>query len=115
MSLAVDGHSVRLYGVSPPTRSDRCAIGTGAPQSCADVTEAMLAAKLAHAATVTCQLPKGASAAEPARICRDASGVDIAGYLVSEGLAVADPHAKGGYAGAESAARSGGKGLWRFR
>ena len=115
VSLAVDGHSVRLYGVLPPARTDRCAIGTGAPQTCEDVTQAMLAARLARAASVTCQLPTGAPPAEPARVCRDAGGVDIAGYLISEGLAVADPHAKGGYASAESAARSGGKGLWRFR
>lgn len=115
VSLAVNGHSVKLYGVLPPQRTDRCAIGTGTPQNCEDVTQAMLAAKLAHASSVTCQLPPGASPAEPARICRDAAGVDIAGYLVSEGLAVAEPRAKGGYASAESAARSGGKGLWRFR
>jgi endonuclease YncB( thermonuclease family) len=115
LSLAVDGQSVRLYGVLPPARTDRCAIGTGAPQSCEDVTQAMLAAKLARAASVTCQLPTGATLAEPTRVCRDAGGVDIASYLVSEGLAVADPHAKGGYVSAESAARSSGKGLWRFR
>jgi len=90
-------------------------MGKSAPQTCEDVTQAMLAARLARAASVTCQVPAGASAAEPTRICRDAGGVDIADYLVSEGLAVADPHAKGGYASAESAARSGGKGLWRFR
>ncbi|HKX11066.1 MAG TPA: hypothetical protein VJN67_22905 [Stellaceae bacterium] len=115
VSLAVDGHSVRLYGVLPPARTDRCAIGTGASQTCEDVTQAMLAAKLARAASVTCQVPTGATPAEPTRVCRDAGGVDIAGYLVSEGLAVADPNAKGGYVSAESAARSSGKGLWRFR
>lgn len=115
VSLAVNGHNVKLYGVLPPARTDRCAIGTGTPQTCEDVTQAMLAAKLAHAASVTCQLPPSSSPAEPARICRDAAGADIADYLISEGLAVADPHAKGGYASAESAARSSGKGLWRFR
>jgi len=115
VSLAVNGQSVRLYGVLPPASTDRCALGTGAPQTCAEVTQAMLAARLARSASVTCQLPPRASATDPARICLDATGVDVAGYLVGEGLAVADPHAGNGYAGAESAARSSGKGLWRFR
>lgn len=115
VSLAISGHSVRLYGVLPPASNDRCALGAGQPLSCAEVTQAMLAARLAHSASVTCQLPPGTGAADPARICLDATGVDIAGYLVSEGLAVADRHANGGYAGAESIARSYGKGLWRFR
>jgi len=114
VSLAIDGHTVRLYGVLPPASTDRCALGTAAPQTCAEVTQAMLAARLARSASVTCQLPPGVGAADPARICLDATGVDIAGYLVGEGLAVADRHA-GGYAGAESIARSYGKGLWRFR
>jgi endonuclease YncB( thermonuclease family) len=115
VSLAISGHSVRLYGVLPPASTDRCALGTGAPQTCGDVTEAMLAARLARSPTVTCRLPPGSSAADPARICVDATGADIAGYLVGEGLAVADRHAGGGYAGAETVARSSGKGLWRFR
>src|SRR5438477_5066336 len=115
VSLAVNGHSVRLYGVLPPASTDRCALGTGAPQTCAEVTQAMLAARLARSASVTCQLPPGTTPAEPARICLDATGVDVGGYLVGEGLAVADPHAGKGYAGAESAARTSGKGLWRFR
>ena len=90
-------------------------MGSSDPLPCAEVTEAMLAARLARSASVTCQLPPGIGAADPARICLDASGVDIAGYLVGEGLVVADRHAGASYAGAESAARSSGKGLWHYR
>ena len=115
LSLAIDGHVVRLYGVLPPASADRCALGTGAPQTCAEVTQTMLAARLARSASVTCQLPPGVGAGDPARVCLDATGVDIAGYLVDEGLAVADRHAGGGYTGAEGIAQSSGKGLWRFR
>ena len=115
VSLAIDGHVVRLYGVLPPASTDRCALGAGAPQSCAEVTQTILAARLARSASVACQLPPGIAADDPARVCLDATGVDIAGYLVGEGLATADRHAGGGYAGAEGTAQSGGKGLWRFR
>jgi endonuclease YncB( thermonuclease family) len=113
--LAVQGHSVRLYGVLPPASTDRCAIGTGVPQNCADVTQAILAARLARSASVACQLPAGVGPTDPARTCLDATGVDVAGYLVGEGLALADQHAGGTYASAEGAARSAGKGLWRYR
>jgi endonuclease YncB( thermonuclease family) len=115
VSLAVDGHTVRLYGVLPPASTDRCAIGQGQPLACDEVTQAMLAARLARSTSVTCALPPGARPTDPTRICVDASGADIASYLVSEGLAVVDRHTSGGYAGAESTARSSGKGLWRFR
>jgi endonuclease YncB( thermonuclease family) len=115
LSLAIDGHVVRLYGVMPPASTDRCALGTGAPQSCAEVTQTILAARLARSASITCQLPPGVDAGDPARVCHDATGVDIADYLVGEGLAVADRHASAGYAGAEGTAQSNRKGLWRFR
>jgi endonuclease YncB( thermonuclease family) len=115
VSLAVNGQTVRLFGVLPPASTDRCALGSSDPLPCAEVTEAMLAARLARSASITCQLPPGVGAADPARICLDAEGADIAGYLVGEGLAVADRHAGASYAGAESAARASGKGLWHYR
>ena len=115
VSLAIDGHVVRLYGVLPPASTDKCALGTAAPQSCSEVTQTILAARLARSDSVTCRLPPGVGAADPARICLDATGVDIASYLVGEGLAMADRHALGGYADAEGTAQSNGKGLWRFR
>jgi endonuclease YncB( thermonuclease family) len=115
VSLAIDGHVVRLYGVLPPASTDRCALGSGAPQSCAEVTQTILAARLARSTSVTCQLPAGVGAGDPARVCLDATGVDIASYLVGEGLAVADRHASAGYAGAEGSAQSSSKGLWHFR
>jgi len=48
-------------------------------------------------------------------ICLDADGVDLGGWLVSEGLALADTGQSYDYAGAESIARSQKRGLWGFR
>jgi len=114
VSLAIENHALRLYGVLPPASTDRCSQGTAEPQPCADVTQAVLAARLARSATVTCRVPAGANAGDPARICLDATGVDLAGFLIAQGLAVADRRAAD-YAGAESIARSGRKGLWLYR
>jgi endonuclease YncB( thermonuclease family) len=114
ISLAVDGHTLRLYGVLPPASTDRCGLGTAEPQPCAEVTQAVLAARLARSASVTCRMPSGGTAADSARICLDATGVDLAGFLIAEGLAVADRRAAD-YAGAEGIARSAHRGLWLYR
>jgi endonuclease YncB( thermonuclease family) len=114
VSLAIEGHTLRLHGVLPPASTDRCSLGTAEPQPCAEVTQAMLAARLARSATVTCRMPAGASASDTARICLDATGVDLAGFLIAEGLAVADRRVAD-YAGAEGIARSAHRGLWLYR
>jgi len=113
--LALQGHSVRLFGIAAPASGDRCRPGTGEPRPCTEVTQRMLADRLAHSANVTCALPPGASAGTPARICLDDKGVDIAGFLVGEGLALDDPRQTQDYRSAEGVARSLKKGLWAYR
>jgi endonuclease YncB( thermonuclease family) len=115
VSLAVHGQSVRLYGVLPPGDADRCVSLRGSATSCADVTREVLSERLAKSASVTCRLPPHVRSDEPARICLDGSGVDIAGYLVAEGLALADPRQARDYVGAEGIAKSYRKGLWAYR
>jgi endonuclease YncB( thermonuclease family) len=115
LTLALQGHSVRLFGVSAPDSRDRCLLGKGDPRPCLEVTQQALAAHLARSASVTCALPPGAGAALPTRICLDDKGVDIAGYLVGEGLALDDPKQTSDYLGAEGVARSLKKGLWAYR
>lgn len=115
LTLALQGHSVRLFGVSAPEGGDRCLLGKGDPRPCSEVTQQVLAARLARSASVTCAPPSGAAAALPTRICLDDKGVDIAGFLVGEGLALDDPKQTSDYRGAEGVARSLKKGLWAYR
>jgi endonuclease YncB( thermonuclease family) len=115
VSLAVRGQSVRLYGVQPPGDADRCVSPRGYTMSCADVTREILAERLARSAAVTCRLPPYRRIDEPPRICLDGGGVDIAGYLVAEGLALADPRESRDYLGAQGIAKSYRKGLWAYR
>ena len=115
VSLGLDGHAVRLFGVLPPAASDRCTQGRGGLVPCAEVTEEVLAARVARSPSVTCRVPPGLSESSPARVCLDATGGDIAGYLVAEGLALADRKTSSDYVGAEGIAQSYGKGLWHYR
>ena len=113
--LALQGHSVRLFGIAAPASGDRCQAEKGDPRPCTEIAQQILADRLAHSARVTCTLPPGASAGTPARICLDDKGVDVAGFLVGEGLALADPRQTQDYRSAEGVARSLKKGLWAYR
>jgi len=117
-ALLVAGRPLVLFGVRPPGGADRClspgSLNLGAPPTCVDKAHAALAARLARNPTVSCRLPAPATAAGAA-ICLDAEGVDLGGLLVAEGLALADPSQSYDYVGAETVARSQGRGLWHFR
>jgi endonuclease YncB( thermonuclease family) len=123
-ALRIGNRPLRLFGISPPASGDRCAaggtaaIGNGAQARrtlpCAEQAQGILAARLAQKANVSCRFP-GAAREDGAAICLDGDGVDLAGMLVAEGLALADPAQSYDYVGAESVARSQKRGLWLFR
>ncbi|HYM03824.1 MAG TPA: hypothetical protein VET85_12815 [Stellaceae bacterium] len=116
VSLDVLGRPVRLFGVKPPQPGDHCAMaGQNATRSCIDAARDALAARLRNNATVYCRVPEGQRASNPAAICMDSAGVDLAGFLVGEGLALADPAQSYDYTGAEGVARTYRRGLWRYR
>ncbi len=115
VSIALDGHQVRLFGVQPPSTADRCTLGRGGVVPCSEVTQEVLASRVARSPSVTCRVPSGLSESIPARVCLDAGGADIAGYLVAEGLALADRNSSADYVGAEGIAQSYSKGLWHYR
>jgi len=123
-ALRIGNRPLRLFGISPPASGDRCAaggtaaIGNGAQARrtlpCLEQAQGTLAARLARKANVSCRFP-AAARADGAAICLDGDGVDLAGMLVAEGLALADPAQSYDYVGAESVARSQKRGLWLFR
>src|SRR5260221_404938 len=112
----------------PPASGDRCAaagtaqgtttLGNGAQARrtlpCQEQAQDLLAARLAGKAKVSCRFPGGSRQDSPA-ICLDGDGVDLGGFLVAEGLALADPAQSYDYVGAEGIARAQKRGLWLFR
>jgi endonuclease YncB( thermonuclease family) len=116
LSLSLRGRALHLFGVRLAPAGDRCAaVATGAPGSCDAVAREALATRLRINDDVSCRVPPGQSAVPPGAVCRDASGVDLGGLLVAQGLVLADPAQSYEYVGAETAARTARRGLWNYR
>jgi endonuclease YncB( thermonuclease family) len=112
-ALQVDKVPVQLYGIREPTPHDRCGVGDAA--DCVAAAKRALAAHIAGA-TISCQTPSPKPGIIVAfAVCLDGQGVDLGGFLVAEGLALADTGQTYDYAGAESIARGQKRGLWGFR
>jgi endonuclease YncB( thermonuclease family) len=114
LSLTIGGRHLPLYGVRLPAKSDRCSVRKGdSARACSAQTRKALAARLAG--TIHCRLPPRQRGHRAAAICLDSRGVDLGGFLVGEGLALADRTVSDDYVGAEGVARSLRRGLWRYR
>ena len=116
VSLSVLGRKVRLFGVRAPAAGDLClSSDSTAPRPCSDQARGALIARLAANDQIFCQVPPGQRAPVPAAVCHDAAGTDLAGMLVADGFALADPTQSYDYFGAEAAARQLRRGLWHYR
>src|SRR5208282_5257651 len=98
------GRPVRLFGVKPVPPTNRCALGQGDARNCAEVARDALAQRLQRRPNVFCRVPAGQRAGESAAICLDANGVDLGGFLVAEGLALADTSRSYDYFGSQGIA-----------
>jgi endonuclease YncB( thermonuclease family) len=112
--LSVGGHSVKLFGVRVADPRDQCGLGPGDNRNCADVARDALAQRLQRNPRVSCHVPPG-QRGDPAAVCADGGGTDLAGFLIAEGYALADTNQSYDYFGAEGVARSFRRGLWRYR
>ncbi|HXZ01597.1 MAG TPA: thermonuclease family protein [Stellaceae bacterium] len=116
VSLKVHGRVVPLFGVRAPASGDRCGAAPGpSPRACGEVAREALASRLSANTTVSCRVPPGQRGGRAAAVCLDSTGVDLAGFLVGAGFALADPAQSYDYVGAEGIARSYRRGLWRYR
>jgi endonuclease YncB( thermonuclease family) len=113
-ALAIGGRTVQLFGVRLPQAAERCMSAGRQPLPCSEVARELLAARLRGGGRVSCRVPLNRPGMVSA-ICRDSTGADLGGYLVSEGVALADAGQSYDYVGAENAARSARRGLWAQR
>jgi endonuclease YncB( thermonuclease family) len=116
LSLSLRGRALHLFGVKLPPAGERCAgEEAGAPRPCEEVAREALASRLRTNDDVSCRVPPGQRVLPAAASCSDASGVDLGGYLVAQGWALADLTQSYEYVEAESAARASRRGLWNYR
>jgi endonuclease YncB( thermonuclease family) len=111
VELKVDINEISLFGIKRPGERDRCGDAGG---DCGDAARQALAARVAAPGTVSCRIPAPRPGPTYA-ICLDATGVDLSGFLIAQGLALADTGQSYDYVGAEGIARNLKRGLWKFR
>ncbi len=90
VTLVIGWRPVTLFGVRAPVAGDRCTRGPEVPHVCGDLARDVLALRLFRNGNVSCRVPAGQQGGAQAAICLDADGVDLGGWLVGEGLALAD-------------------------
>jgi endonuclease YncB( thermonuclease family) len=114
VELRVDSTPVALFGIKAAGGGDRCGAGSGS--DCLEAAKRALSDRIGAAGHVSCRIPNpqhpGATAFA---ICLDPNGVDLSGFLIAQGLALADTGQSYDYVGAESVARNLKHGLWQFR
>jgi endonuclease YncB( thermonuclease family) len=113
VDLQVDATAIQLYGIKRPDDRDRC--GTDTAGDCGAAARQALAVRLGSGGKVSCRVPNPRPDAKVAAICLDPNGVDLSGFLIAQGLALADTRQSYDYVGAEGVARNLKRGLWQFR
>ena len=113
IELKVDATPVALFGIKPAGSPDRC--GANPDTDCGAAARQALADRLTAGTKISCRVPNPKPGPVVYAICLDANGVDLSGFLIAQGLALADTGQSYDYVGAESIARNLKRGLWKFR
>jgi endonuclease YncB( thermonuclease family) len=113
VELKVDATTVSLFGIKRPSEQDRC--GTDRDSDCLAAAKRALAERLSAPGKISCRIPNPHPGLTAFAICLDANGVDLSGFLIAQGLALADLGQSYDYVGAEGIARNLKRGLWKFR
>jgi len=111
-TLVVEGQPMRLFGVDAFELQQTCLDGRGEPWHCGVAAKAALA-ELVQDQAVACTVIDD-SAADDAYVarCTVRDEVDLGGYLVRAGLALADRDVADDYVPLEQSARAAAAGAW---
>jgi endonuclease YncB( thermonuclease family) len=110
-TLEVEGQRMRLFGIDAFELGQTCLDSRGQPWHCGAAAKAALAELVddqALACTVVDDTPADGYVAQ----CKVRHGVDLGGYMVRAGLALADRKAGEDYVAEEAAARAAAAGVW---
>lgn len=106
-SLRLDGRSLRLSGLDAPELAQTCTDGSGIAWPCGAAARTALAG-LAEG-PLECRLSGRDRYRRHLAVCRTEAGLDVARFMVQQGLAIATSPE---LFGAEREARTVGRGLW---
>ena len=109
-TIEVGGQMINLYGIDAPELGQPCD-RAGKSYWCGQLASQVLREALGDSAVV-CQRKGSGGSNRPVRaVCR-LDGVDVGGWLVAQGLALAHGRGSQDYVDAEEQARAYRKGLW---
>ena len=107
----VAGERVRLMGIDAPERGQHCRDGAARSYPCGAEATAALRCRIGGA-DVRCEASGRDGYGRAIAVCFAADGVDLNGWLVREGHALAYRHFSPAYVGDEEAARRARRGVW---
>jgi endonuclease YncB( thermonuclease family) len=110
-TVAVNGVSIRLFGIDSPETKQTCQRGSGTPYDCGRDATAHLQS-LIGSQQVACELMTVDRYDRYVALCR-ANGTDLGKAMVRDGWAVAFVHYSNNYVAEEAEARAARRGLWQ--
>jgi len=110
--LVVQGYQVLLHGIDAPDLDQIC-MNEGAPWPCGRHAAQALEKRIGNQ-DLDCDDKGGAPYAKVSGVCR-AGGIDLNGWLVSEGWALAARQVTRAYVKHEAEAKKAKRGMWRGR
>lgn len=114
-SLVVGDTRVRLFGIDAPELAQECLDAAGAPYPCGEVSRDALIAKIGGS-EVRCEEKDTDQFDRMVAVCYlplpDGTSLDLNGWMVEQGLAVAYRRYTDDYVAAEEAARQAQRGMW---
>lgn len=110
-TLEIQGERIRLFGVDAFELQQTCLDARGEPWRCGLAARAALA-ELVQGQAIGCTVVAEQDDQGYLGRCSARDDVDLGGYMVTAGLALADRQQSGEYGDEEAAARAAGAGAW---
>jgi endonuclease YncB( thermonuclease family) len=110
-TLEVEGQRLRLFGIDAFELEQTCLDAGGQPWHCGAAAKAALA-ELVQDQALACTVVEDTPAADYVAQCKVRHGVDLGGYMVRAGLALADRKVAKDYVAHEAAAKAAAAGVW---
>lgn len=109
-TVKISGERIRLEGIDAPETNQRCRDASGKSYNCGLVSTSALKTKIGRN-SITCESTKRDRYGRFLGICY-LNELDLNGWLVRNGYALAYTHYSRRYASAEQEARENSRGLW---
>jgi endonuclease YncB( thermonuclease family) len=110
-TLEVEGQRMRLFGIDAFELEQTCLDAGGQPWHCGAAAKAALA-ELVQGQAIACTVVDDTPADGYVAQCKVRHEVDLGGYMVRAGLALADRKVSKDYVGREAAAKAAAAGVW---